>query len=296
MQIKVLHILVIFGLILPASAQSHLDKTELFASAGGKSGYYILVSNDSVGVLASDWGKFSIGTAGGRPLLFGYPHMAQTSHTNFYVDDQIRQNDPDSSDGSPLPAELVEPTRRVGDSLITVWRVSGVEFTQVLVPTYVGDAPQVRIEYRIRNTDDHTHWVGLLLFLDTMIGDNDCAPIATPLGYFESEQEFIGDIPTFWQAFEESPFQPPDRLVGEGILTGWDATPPDVLVYGDFWHYYNVGWDYDFHGGLQRQRRPSAMESGSSAGRSGNPPGDLLWNRHHRQNHWRDFPVPHISR
>ncbi len=230
--------------------QPHPDKNALLRELDSETSYTIQVHNDSIGVLATDWGRFSIGTVGGRALLFGYPYTARTTHTNFYVDDTIRQNISDTISDTPLPAELVQPTYRRGDTLITVWRVRDVEFTQILVPVWLGDNPQVRIEYIARNRGLTDHRVGILLFLDTYIGTNDCAPIATPLGYFESEQQFIGDVPSFWQAFEVSPFQPPDKLVGEGIIAGWDATPPDVLIYGDFWHYRNVSWDYTFIGGL----------------------------------------------
>jgi len=223
-------------------------KLALYGTSGAKA--ITRSQNDSVGVMTESSGIFTIGTAGGRPILFGYPYTAQTSHTHFYVDGTVLGNYDDTLVSHPLPAPLTDNPHRVGDSIICSWNVAGVEFTQVLVPTYTGSDPQIRIEYRIENTDCAAHVVGLLLFLDTMIGLNDCAPIATPLGYFESEQEFLGEVPSFWQAYEESPFQPPDMLVGQGLLTGWSATPPDVLIYGDFWNYYNIGWEYSFVGGL----------------------------------------------
>ena len=236
-----------FGLAM--SQGDYSRKMAIYGTSRAKS-TVISTQNDSVGAIVEHSGIFSIGTAGGKSLLFGYPFSAQTSHTHFHIDGSLWGDYDDTIAGHPLPAPITVAPHRVGDSIITSWTVDGVQFTQVLVPTYVGVNPQIRIEYRIENADAISHSVGLLLFLDTMIGTNDCAPIATPLGYFESEQEFVGDVPSFWQAFEESPFQPPDKLVGQGIIIGADATPPDVLVYGNFWNYHSVGWDYTFAGGL----------------------------------------------
>jgi len=235
------------GIVMAQDSASR--KIDIYRTSAAKS-MIVRTQNDSVGAITESSGIFSIGTAGGKSLLFGYPFSAQTSHTHFYVDGAIWGNYDDTIAGHPLPAPITVTPHRVGDSIITSWSVGGVEFTQILVPIYVGADPQVKIEYRIENTDAIAHSVGLLLFLDTMIGTNDCAPIATPLGYFESEQEFVDDVPSFWQAFEQNPFQPPNKLVGQGIIIGAEATPPDVLIYGNFWNYHSIEWDYTFVGGL----------------------------------------------
>ncbi len=223
-------------------------KDVAYATTGAKT--IIRSSNDSVGVIVERSGIFSIGTAGGRSLLYGYPHAAQTSHVHFFVDGTVQGNYSTSISGHPEPARIVELPHRVGDTVACAWNVNGVTFRQKLVPVYLGTDPQIRIAYDITNDDVVSHNVGLLVFLDTKIASNDCAPIATPLGYFESEREFFGALPTFWQAFEQSPLQPPDKLVCLGVLSGFDATVPDVLLYGDFWNYNTAAWDYTFAGGL----------------------------------------------
>ncbi len=248
---RALHIWAVFlalGAVCGFAFGDDSRKEHLFGSSGKAS--LVSSSNDDVGVVVESSGMFSIGTADGRALLFGYPYSARTTHSNFYVDGSVAGSYSDTISGCPPPAEMVVSPRLAGDTVVCAWRHGGILFRAALVPTYLGDVPQVRISYTATNEDVVSHMVGLLLFLDTMIGTNDCAPIATPLGYFATEQEFLGDVPSFWQAFEESPFQEPDKLVGQGILSGWDATPPDVLLYGDFWHYYPVGWDYDFVGGI----------------------------------------------
>ncbi len=247
-QILVLLLIVLFGFIYGQEVE--LDKESIYGAGSAKSSILLRTENDSVGAVVRSSGIFSIGTTGGRPLLFGYPYTAQTSHTHFYVDGEVKGNYLDTLVGHPLPAEIITAPHLVDSTIICSWNVAGVEFTQTILPVYVGADPQIKIQYDISNTDHITHSAGLLLFLDTMIDSNDCAPIATPLGYFETEQEFIDDIPSFWQAFEQNPFQPPERLVGQGILIGFEATPPDILVYGDFWNYRTTRWDYTFAGGL----------------------------------------------
>ncbi|MGB9561898.1 MAG: hypothetical protein ACPL6C_03705, partial [bacterium] len=86
------------------------------------------------------------------------------------------------------------------------------------------------------------------LFFDTMINRNDYAPIATQFGYFTESQQFIApNIPYLWQAYESSPFQSEDSLVGQGILVGGEATPPDILLYGNYWRYHHIYWDWTFY-------------------------------------------------
>ncbi len=226
-------------------------KTRLFGTSHtGAAKFEINSSNSDIGVLAEGTGMFSIGTTSGKALLYGYPYSARTSHCHFYVDGEVAGSYSDTSDAHPVPAELIEFPHLVGDTIICRWRFRDIEFSQKLVPTYLGEDAQIRIEYTATNIDATSHLVGLLLFLDTMIGTNDCAPIATPVGYFATEQQFIGDLPSFWQAFEESPFQDESFLVGQGTLSGWSATAPDVLLYGDFWHYHATAWDYVFSGGI----------------------------------------------
>ncbi|MCD6417924.1 gliding motility-associated C-terminal domain-containing protein [bacterium] len=248
-RITTVSLILLLGIVFADSSSDR--KARLFGkNSSDEVKIEITSSNDDIGVLVEGTGMFSIGTSTGKALLYGYPYSARTSHCHFYVDGDVAGTYSDSSDVHPVPAELIEFPHLVGDTVICKWLFNGVEFSQKLIPVYIGEDAQIRIEYNATNVDATSHLVGLLLFLDTMIGTNDCAPIATPVGYFATEQQFMGELPSFWQAFEESPFQDETYLVGQGTLSGWSATPPDILLYGDFWHYHSTWWDYSFVGGI----------------------------------------------
>jgi len=211
------------------------------------SGRKVIVQNEQIKIAVGGDGRFTIGTTDGRALLFAFPSEGATSHTNFYVDGVILGTYSDVG-AHPDPAPITLVPSLIGGSVVCRWRISGVDITQTLTPTYWAGRGTALIEYSITNHDSRAHSVGLLLFFDTMINRNDYAPIATQFGYFETSQEFYApDIPYFWQAYESSPFQSADSLVGQGILVGGEATPPDILLYGNYWRYHTVFWDWTFY-------------------------------------------------
>ncbi|MBN2541237.1 gliding motility-associated C-terminal domain-containing protein [bacterium] len=209
---------------------------------GGK----LTVENEEVKIAVSnDDGRFTIGTTDGKPLLFGYPTEGATSHTNFFIDGNIYCNIGDPGTHPPEVPLIMSPTEIEG-SIICRWQQGSIRITQRLTPTTIGGLSVALIEYTAVNTGTSPHRVGFLLFMDTMINRNDYAPIATQYGYFAVEREFTApNIPLYWQAFEIDPFQPLDLLIGEGILYGGSAVMPDKLVYGDYWGYSRVEWDYE---------------------------------------------------
>ncbi len=209
----------------------------------------MVAENSSVRVYAGDDGRFTIGTTGGKSLLYGFGREGATSHTHFKIGSNVYGTYSSGEDHPPAPELIAGPTM-VDSSIVHIWRQDDVIITQSLTPVMLGSEGKVFIEYTFENVGSTSLEAGLLLFFDTMIAHNDYAPIATEYGYFSVEREFLAPtIPVFWQAYESSPFQTPDSLVGEGIMVGSGAVMPDRLVYGDYWHYKAVEWDYIFAGG-----------------------------------------------
>ncbi|HHS50032.1 MAG TPA: hypothetical protein ENN07_02840, partial [candidate division Zixibacteria bacterium] len=194
-------------------------------------------------------GRFTIGTTDGKPLLYGFPQEGSTSHTHFFVDDSVAGTYTESGVGRPDPVAVLAHPYSVGDAIVSRYDMRGIVFEQKLTLTTLGERTTVLIEYIATNNTLSSANVGLLLFLDTMIGENDYAPVATEFGYFASEREFISpSIPTYWQAFESSPSQPEDSLIGSGVLIGGAAAPPNRVVFGEFWNLHNTHWDYTITG------------------------------------------------
>ena len=89
------------------------------------------------------------------------------------------------------------------------------------------------------DTSSKAHDVGVLLLIDTKIGDNDRAPIVTSNGYYNTEQQFtnaVGSImPEFWLALEGSTVQP--GLTARGNLQEQGLIAPDFFMFGNWADY-----------------------------------------------------------
>ncbi|MCK5832218.1 hypothetical protein KAH81_00960 [bacterium] len=227
---------------------AQVDSTELKLELypPGMSDSRRIISSGEMRLAVNDVdGRFTIGTIDGKSLLFGFPHEGATSHTHFFVNDSVAGTYSVDGGTHPDPARVLLHPIIDADAVVSRYEIDGIQFEQRLTITVIGERSTALIEYIATNTTTLPADVGLLIFFDTMIGDNDYAPIATEYGYFAVEREFITpNIPTYWQAFESSPWQPEDSLIGSGVLVGGSAEPPDRIVFGDFWHYRNTIWDY----------------------------------------------------
>lgn len=225
------------------------------------------IQNDLVAVQVDvadyEIGAFNIGTSSTHPtrpnatLIFAYPSSPGTSHTTFSVDGTYYSyasylDDPYTR---LMTADIPFAVHSMpGDSSYIEggWIIGDVTILQRLQPVYLVDEygysnGSIFIRYTIINNGSIVHSVGIMLQLDTMVGSNDDAPIATSYGFFPYEQEFTSDaMPSQYLAFEVGYPPAPADLVAAGYLMGWDATPPDRFLCG-FWPDYNgVTWNYAY--------------------------------------------------
>lgn len=193
-----------------------------------------------VGVCVTD-GKLVIGTADDRRLLYGFPDTPYTSQTNIKIDDTVytqRQNF----------GVLMQPWdfQIVDNTLQTTWQLDNVQIKQILEPVDLVTRGAISVSYQMVNNDAVAHDVGSLLLFDTMIDNNDGAPIADGTNYSRLTRQFEGDdVPSFWQAYQfyiENPNFP--GLIGEGTLSGAGAVLPDRFAIGNWGSFFNVLWDY----------------------------------------------------
>jgi|GEM_PF-4811727 len=188
--------------------------------------------------IASD-GRFVIGTTGGDPstsaddnkrLLFGYPRNIWSSFATLRVvsgssttDYQLGKNVVPTSGPSSN-----------GTTLTTVWESGGVRVEQRL---YFANNPDTgrtdttAIEYQLTNISTSQRQVGLRLLLDTMIGNNDGAPLFAPgYGNISQERDFSsGGIPDYWIAWESPTFDS-NGLKAKGFLRSGGITTPSRLI------------------------------------------------------------------
>lgn len=179
---------------------------------------------------------------GGRPVNY-------TSHIHFKVDDVLFQ----------LPYELNPVTRETPpehpmtitelfrDSVAGTPRVNArmfgvlpdgdtMRFVFSMQPVKRPSGGFIRLSAEVHNTTSKPHSVGVLMLVDSKIGDNDRAPIITAFGYQSVETQYEGSVtpgmPEFWLALEGSPVNP--QLTARGNLRASGLIEPDFFLFGNW--------------------------------------------------------------
>ena len=194
-------------------------------------------------------GRFTIGTADGRRLLFGFPYEGSTSWTTVRIDD-IYYNTRNTSStgyvsgatGFPTGVASLDP---VDSSLVMKWTLpNSIDVTQRLTPVLDASSGAIWIQYTIKNNDTKSHGAGVLLMFDTQVNSNDAALLQTSTtGVAYRDTVFVAPgIPSYWQAFEGTPASP--GLVSRATLTGAGVVTPDKLSIGSWGTFSGVLWDY----------------------------------------------------
>ncbi len=191
-----------------------------------------------VGVNVNDLNcLFTIGTADGTRLLYGHGSDPWSTIANVRIDGvEYLQTELTPETAPALDGATIYCSGVMGN--VRVWQyTTPIDFN--------AEEGAVKIEYILENNDDVTHDLDLLLEMDTMVNNNDAAPISTEFGYTGVETCYDApDIPDYWQAFEVDPTQGPEYLIGQGTLNGFDATPPDRFAVGSWPAFYEPYFDY----------------------------------------------------
>jgi len=211
----------------------------------------ITTHNRQIAVQLDDsTGKFNEGTyPDNTTLLYAYPSSPWSSWTMVRVDGTDYCNS-----SSTLP--VTTAFRRISHSGDSSYISGGwttpeeIDVIQNLMPVYLVYPDTVlgtvSIQYVVTNEGTRTRDVVILLQMDTMIGSNDAAELATSRGYSGIEEGFaLSDelgIPPYWLAYESDlgPSGPPDQLIAMGILDGWESTPPDIFMVGGWGNFYDT--------------------------------------------------------
>lgn len=182
-------------------------------------------------------GRFTVGTKQRQKLLYGFPNPNSTSHVIFNIDGFFASNEPNFQ-----AFYLLGPQRIVDFSYEVSWTFRKMSIVQRLTPILKNGRGMVWIQYFFKNWDKVAHTVGTQLELDTMIGSNDAAPLASSCGIIERETQYEDEEnPDFFQAYER--VSDPGSLIGQGLLYCAGATPPDFMIAGDWGKLNSVRWD-----------------------------------------------------
>ena len=225
------------------------------------------VENEHIDIMVSDkypGTNLTMGTTNGlpdalldddKPLLFGHPEP-YSSYTTIRIDDKSYKFG--SNDGDFLyednqyndPDYRIVP-RRTADGQGVYWgwicKHIKVEQTVSIVESQWSEKrifDTAKIKYVITNTDNVPKKVGLRILLDTMLGDNDGAPIRTPDGVFTDHERNFGssNIPAYWTAVEGDSTQ--TIFSAQGTLQGYEATTPDRFAIVKWNEIFKKLWTY----------------------------------------------------
>jgi hypothetical protein len=203
-------------------------------------------------------GRFAVGTTGGDPtrasddnkvLIYGSSEP-WTSFTTVSIDGKAwvfgGPTQKRAGKSAAYGTVTQPPTASGGDTIVCASRLGPVEVTQELsfarsITTRMLDT--ARINYVVTNKDSAVHAVGLRVTLDTMLGDNDGAPLRIGDRAVTAATSLSGAaLPDYWQAFDSlsSP-----TVTAQGTLRAPNVRPPDRMIAVDWGTAADHPWDFD---------------------------------------------------
>jgi len=179
--------------------------------------------------------------SGNRPVNF-------TSHLHIRVDGVVYKMpyEVDETTGLP-PANQMAVRGLFRDTVLGRPRINArleilpaaldtIDIVFTMEPVKRPSGAFVRMSVTIVNRGVRNHVIGVLMLVDTKIGDNDRAPIATSFGYRTVETQYQQGVaqgmPEYWIALEGTPLQP--GLTARGNLIETDLIAPTMFILGNW--------------------------------------------------------------
>lgn len=193
-------------------------------------------------------GRFTLG-AGSTRLMYGFPIPESTSHFVVNINGKLASNA--AHLGSQV-AYLAGKISYEGDAatprVIVQYEFEKIRFRQVLTPVdregneiKRGFAQYYQITYQFDNATAAEHRIGLLLLFDTMMGDNDYCAISAAARDYPKEVMLTGSLIPPTLQFYRTPRDTSDTM-GEAVLRGLRATPPQRLLIGRWPVLHQLQW------------------------------------------------------
>lgn len=176
-------------------------------------------------------------------LTYNYPSPWKGTFVTVSVDGSRYTTSENPSDSELMDKYIVKrPHLFSDDTIYARWALpNGIEFSQELVH----EENRSILRFDVRNMDKKTHEVGLRLHLDTMLGENDGAPIYVPgKGLQTNEMSFAGGEINFgyWKAYNK-PWDP--TIVATGFINPKeDYTLPDRVTIANWKRSKDTSWHY----------------------------------------------------
>ncbi len=191
-----------------------------------------------------------------------------TSHVHIRVDDRVFQMPFEDNPTTKMPPpenvliieelfrDTLEQLPRVCARLLAIDPATNdsLHFVFSLMPIKKAEGGFVRLGVEFGGSKQ-SHKLGVLMEIDTKIGNNDKAPIVTSLGHYTTEHEFTAStnprMPDFWLALEGTPANP--QLTARGNLRAEGLITPDYFLIGN-WKDFSSGSIVGLNGFLWKDR------------------------------------------
>jgi outer membrane protein OmpA-like peptidoglycan-associated protein len=233
-------------------------------------------------------GRFTLGTENFR-LMYGYPYPYSTSHFIVNVNNKLASNRPYLKNVTYLQGTLKSYEINGSKYSTITFDFEGFKITQKLVPVdrFLEElqkntfAQYYRVEYEIENInyqDKTKKRVGLIMFFDTQIADNDACIMQTckyeNIRKGKSFLEKILSLFSFGSQKKERLYEKDDipevvlvfksekrhkDITGAFILNQKRATTPDEVLIGRWPFYKNTRWGYATPNGKNIEYDDSAL-------------------------------------
>jgi len=194
-------------------------------------------------------GTFSVGgyyKGSWQKLTYFYPKSWEGTFFSVQVDGKTYSNSANPSTvrldaGNMMDPYVTSPPHKNGSSIVTCWMLpEKVEITERFTLLENGTVIQITIV----NRNSRKVAVGARLLLDTMLGENDGAPIYVPgSGLASNETEYRESAMNFgyWKAYDRAENA---TVAASCVIEGEGLTYPDKMIIADWKKSMYTAWEY----------------------------------------------------
>ena len=247
-----------------SSAQDNIEtKVDEYNNLRMKNEYIAIVINQN----DNSKGRFAVETTGGapykesdknKPLVYGRPNP-WTSYTTIRIDgknyifggETERRAGKDANYGDLIKEPVVED-----NTIKSSYRINDILVEQnltIVKSSTTGLYDTAQIKYKLTNNSEQDKNIGLRVMLDTMLGENDGAPLRMGEEAITTDKLFSkNELSNFYQAFD-SISEP--KVTSQGTLKGPSVTVPDNVYFSDWGSLADGSWDFDFNPGEEFIRK-----------------------------------------
>ena len=206
-------------------------------------------------------GRFAVETTGGapykesdknKPLVYGRPNP-WTSYTTIRINEEnyvFGGNTERRAGKNADYGEMITASKVEDGTIKTTYKINDINIEQnlsIVKSTTTGLYDTAQIKYRLTNNSNQSKNIGLRIMLDTMLGENDGAPLRMGEEAITSDKLFPkNQLSNFYQAFD-SISEP--KVTSQGTLKGPGVTVPDKVYFSDWGSLADGSWDFDYNPG-----------------------------------------------